>query len=127
MAYVKGTDISGLSRFFLKRVANGKIEIHNSLRSVLSYDVLSTMLAEAKQDFVSAEGKVIRDMPQAEIFVMTKKIDGVKYIIGLSEIRIGNLVVQLGAAALAGTAAIAATGVIVNVHMYQKLRVCRTL
>ena len=87
MAYVKGTDISGLSSFFLKRVANGKIEIHNSLRSVLSYDVLSTMLAEAKQDFVSAEGKVIRDMPQAEIFVMTKKIDGVKYIIGLSEIR----------------------------------------
>lgn len=87
MEYVRGTDINTLSKFWLKRVADGRIEIHESLRDVLSYEVLSSMLAEAKQSFVTAEGKVIKDMPQAEIYFMTKKINKKKYLIGLSEIR----------------------------------------
>ena len=87
MEYVRGTDINSLSRFFLKRVANGKIEIHESLRNELSYEILSDMLSEAKQGFVNEEGKLIKEMPQAEILVMTKKIDKKKYIIGLTEIR----------------------------------------
>lgn len=87
MTYVKGTDINTLSRFTLKGIANGRLEIHESLRDVLSYEVLSTMLAEAKTGFVDAYGKTIKDMPSAEIFYMTKKIDKKKYIIGLSEIK----------------------------------------
>lgn len=87
MEYVRGTDINSLSRFFLKRVADGKIEIHESLRDELSYEILSDMLTEAKQGFVNEEGKLIKEMPQAEILVMTKKIDKKKYIIGLTEIR----------------------------------------
>lgn len=87
MEYVRGTDINSLSKFFLKRVADGKIEIHESLRDDLSYEVLSNILSEAKQGFVNEEGKLIKDMPQAEILVMTKKIDKKKYIIGLTEIR----------------------------------------
>ena len=87
MEYVKGTDINTLSKFWLKRVADGRIQIHESLRSVLSYEVLSNMLTEAKQSFITADGKTIKDMPQSEIFFMTKKIDKKKYIIGLSEIR----------------------------------------
>ena len=87
MEYVRGTDINSLSKFFLKRVANGKIEIHESLRNDLSYEILSDMLTEAKQGFVNEDGKLIKDMPQAEILVMTKKIDKKKYIIGLTEIR----------------------------------------
>ena len=87
MEYVRGTDINTLSKFWLKRVADGRIEIHESLRDVLSYEVLSSMLAEAKQSFVTAEGKVIKDMPQAEIYFMTKKINKKKYLIGLSEIK----------------------------------------
>lgn len=87
MEYVRGTDINSLSKFFLKRVADGKIEIHESLRDELSYEILSDMLIEAKQGFVNEEGKLIKDMPQAEILVMTKKIAKKKYIIGLTEIR----------------------------------------
>ncbi|MBR4404693.1 MAG: hypothetical protein IKT10_06215 [Clostridiales bacterium] len=87
MEYVRGTDINALSKFWLKRVADGRIEIHESLRSVLSYELLSNMLTEAKQSFVTADGKVIKDMPQAEILFMTKKINKKKYIIGLSEIK----------------------------------------
>ena len=87
MEYVRGTDINKLSKFYIKRIADGRIGIHESLRDVLSYDVLSSMLSEAKQSFVTAEGKVIKDMPRAEIFFMTKKINKKKYLIGLTEIR----------------------------------------
>ena len=87
MDYVKGCDIFGLSNFNLKRIANGKIEIEESLQNVLSYEVLSDMLAEAKVNFTDGNGKIIKGMPTAEIFVMTKKIDGKKYIIGVSVIK----------------------------------------
>ncbi len=87
MEYVKGCDIFGLSRFSLRRIESGKIGIIESLKDVLSYEVLKDMLAEAKTDFVNGNGKTIKDMPSAEIFVMTKKIDKKKYIIGLSYIR----------------------------------------
>lgn len=87
MDYVKGCDIFGLSNFNLKRIANGKIEIEESLQNVLSYEVLSDMLAEAKVNFTDGNGKIIKGMPTAEIFVMTKKIDRKKYIIGVSVIK----------------------------------------
>ena len=71
MDYVKGIDIFGLSRFNLKKIADGRIAIADGLRDVLSYDVLSNMLAEAKIDFVDGHGKTIKDLPNSEIFVMT--------------------------------------------------------
>ena len=87
MDYVKGIDIFGLSRFNLKKIADGKIAIADGLRDVLSYDVLSNMLAEAKVDFVDGHGKTIKDLPNSEIFVMTKKIGKKKTIIGVSVIK----------------------------------------
>ncbi len=87
MEYVKGCDIFGLSKYTLKKIINGKVEIVDNLKNELSYEVLSNMLAEAKTDFVDCNGKTIKGMPQAEIFVMTKKIDKKKYIIGLSCIK----------------------------------------
>ena len=87
MDYVNGCDINTLSKFGLKRIANGKLKIIESLQDTLTYDSLSAMLTEAKTDFVNSDGKTIKDMPTAEIFYMTKKIDGQKYIIGLSYIK----------------------------------------
>ena len=87
MEYVKGCDIYVLSRFNIKRIANGKTEIHESLKDVLSYEVLSDMLAEARKNFVDSYGKEIKDLPTAEVFIMTKKINKVKTIIGLSVIK----------------------------------------
>ena len=45
------------------------------------------MLVEAKTSFVDSNGKTIKDMPSAEIFFMTKKIDKKKILIGLSVIK----------------------------------------
>ena len=87
MDYVKGCDINTLSKFTLKRIAQDKIGIIDGLKDVLSYEVLSDMLAEAKTPFVTGEGKTIKDMPSADIFIMTKKINKKKYIIGLSFIK----------------------------------------
>ena len=87
MDYVKGCDIFGLSKFNLKKIADGRIGIEESLRNTLSYEVLSDMLAEAKVSFTDGNGKTIKGMPLAEIFVMTKKINKKKYIIGVSVIK----------------------------------------
>ncbi len=87
MDYVKGCDFFELSRFNLKKIADGRIGIIEGLRDVLSGEILGSMLEEAKVDFVDADGKTIKGMPTEEIFVMTKKIDKKKYIIGLSVIK----------------------------------------
>ena len=84
MDYVKGCDFYELSKNILKNVANGKIGIADELNDKLTYPALSSMLENAKIDFVDGNGKSIKSMPSAEIFVMTKKIDKKKYIIGLS-------------------------------------------
>ena len=84
MDYVKGCDFYELSKYTLKNVANGKIGIAEGLKDELTYPALSSMLEKAKIDFVDGSGKTIKGMPSAEIFIMTKKIDKKKYIIGLS-------------------------------------------
>ena len=84
MDYVKGCDFYSLSKYILKNVANGKIGIAEGLENVLSYPVLSDMFENAKTDFVDGNGKTVKGMPSAEIYIMTKKIEKKKYIIGLS-------------------------------------------
>ena len=84
MDYVKGCEFFELSKYILKHVANGKIGIADGLKDELTYPALSSMLENAKTDFVDGNGKTVKGMPSAEIFVMTRKIDKKKYIIGLS-------------------------------------------
>ena len=87
MDYVKGCDVTSLSNFRLKRIASGKLKIVDGLKDVLSYEILSDMLAEAKKDFVTGAGKTVKGLPSSEIFLLTKKIDRQNYIIGLSEMK----------------------------------------
>ena len=87
MENVKGCEFFGLTNYTLKKIVNGKIDIADGLKNVLSYEVLSDMLTNAKVDFVNSDGKTVKGMPSEEIFVMTKKIDKKKYIIGLSGIK----------------------------------------
>lgn len=87
MEYVKGCDIIGLSKYSLKKITDGRIEIAEGLRDVLSLEILSGLFEEAKTDFTDGNGKTIKGLPSGEIFVMTKKIDKKKYIIGVSCIK----------------------------------------
>ena len=98
MDYVKGCDITVLTKYNLKKVEDGRIRIADSLSTVLSYEKLSSMLTEAKKNFVDCNGKTIKDMPTSEIFIMIKKINKQKYIIGLSVMkRIAALVFAIAA------------------------------
>ena len=47
MGYVKGCDVTDLTKGKLRKIENGKLEIIDGLKDVLSYEVLSDMLAEA--------------------------------------------------------------------------------
>lgn len=87
MEYVKGCDIIGLSKYSLKKITEGRIEIAEGLRDVLSLEILSGLFEESKTDFTDGNGKTIKGLPSGEIFVMTKKIDKKKYIIGVSCIK----------------------------------------
>ena len=87
MEYVKGCDIIGLSKYSLKKITEGRIEIAEGLRDVLSLEILSGLFEEAKTDFTDGSGKTVKGLPSGEIFVMTKKIDKKKYIIGVSCIK----------------------------------------
>ena len=87
MEYVKGCDIIGLSKYSLKKITEGRIEIAEGLRAVLSLEILSGLFEKAKTDFTDGSGKTIKGLPSGEIFVMTKKIDKKKYIIGVSCIK----------------------------------------
>ncbi|MCR5383693.1 MAG: hypothetical protein K6E72_03505 [Saccharofermentans sp.] len=87
MEYVKGCDIIGLSKYSLKKITECRIEIAEGLRDVLSLEILSGLFEEAKTDFTDGNGKTIKGLPSGEIFVMTKKIDKKKYIIGVSCIK----------------------------------------
>ena len=87
MEYVKGCDVFGLSKYSLKKITEGRIEVAEGLRDVLSIEILSGLFEEARTDFTDGNGKTIKGLPSAEIFVMTKKIDRKKYIIGVSVIK----------------------------------------
>lgn len=84
MDYVIGCDITVLSRSVLKKVSDGRIRIADGLESELSYENLSNMFKEAKTSFVNCDGKTIKDMPTSEIFIIIKKINKQKTLIGLS-------------------------------------------
>ena len=87
MGYVKGCDITDLTKGKLRKIENGKLEIIDDLKDVLSYEVLSDMFAEAKVDYVNSDGKTIKDCPNSEILMLIKKIDKKKYILGLTVIK----------------------------------------
>lgn len=87
MGYVKGCDVTDLTKGKLRKIENGKLEIIDGLKDVLSYEVLSDMLAEAKENYVDSDGKTISDCPNSEILVLIKKIDKKKYILGLTVIK----------------------------------------
>lgn len=84
MDYVFSCDITVLSKYNLKKIADGRIRIADGLKNELSYEKLSDMLAEAKTPFTDCNGKTIKDMPTSEIFIMIKKINKQKHIIGLA-------------------------------------------
>ena len=87
MGYVKGCDVTVLSRYMLKKFENGKIEIVDELKEMLSIEQLREMFETSSMNFIDHSGKEVKGQPSGYIFVMFKKINKQKYLLGFAKIK----------------------------------------
>ena len=84
MGYVKGCDVVVVSNYIMKKIENGKYVMNNDLKYELSVEDMKNMLEKANRDFVTAEGKVDCGRPSGQLFMITKKIDKQRVILGVA-------------------------------------------
>lgn len=87
MGYVKGCDVTVLSKYMLKKFENGKIEIVDELKEILSIEQLREMFETSRKNFIDYNGKEVKGQPSGYIFVMFKKINKQKYLLGFAKIK----------------------------------------
>ena len=87
MSYVKGCSFIALSKYVMKKFDKEKITIAEELGGILSLAHLKELLDEACADFVNASGEVEKGRPAGQVFVLTKKIDKQKKVIGYAAIK----------------------------------------
>ncbi|MBO4864217.1 MAG: hypothetical protein J5517_07615 [Eubacterium sp.] len=82
MGYVKGCDITNLSGYVLKKFDNQKIMIADELSGILSLEHLKEMFEKTKEKYYNGNNEEVKGAPSGTIYVLYKKIDGVKYLLG---------------------------------------------
>lgn len=87
MGYVKGCDVTVLSKYMLKKFENGKIEIVDELKEMLSIEQLREMFETSSKNFIDHSGKEVKGQPSGYIYVIFKNINKQKYLLGLAKIK----------------------------------------
>ena len=87
MGYVKGCDVTILSKYMFKKFENGKLEIADELKEMLSLDQLREMLETTSKNFIDYSGKEVKGQPSGYIYVIFKKINKQKYLLGLAKFK----------------------------------------
>ena len=87
MGYVKGCDVTVLSKYMFKKFENGKLEIADELKEMLSLDQLREMLETTSKNFIDYSGKEVKGQPSEYIYVIFKKINKQKILLGLATIK----------------------------------------
>ena len=87
MVYVKGCDVTVLSKYMFKKFENGKLEIADELKEMLSLDQLREMLETTSKNFIDYSGKEVKGQPSGYIYVIFKKINKQKILLGLATIK----------------------------------------
>ena len=87
MGYVKGCDVTVLSKYMFKKFENGKLEIADELKEMLSLDQLREMLETTSKNFIDYSGKEVKGQPSGYIYVIFKKINKQKILLGLATIK----------------------------------------
>ena len=87
MGYVKGCDVTILSKYMFKKFENGKLEIADELKEMLSLDQLREMLETTSKNFIDYSGKEVKGQPSGYIYVILKKINKQKILLGLATIK----------------------------------------
>lgn len=84
MGYVKGCDTVIVSNYVMNMIEKGKYVMNADLQCELSVSEMRNMLDKANSHFVTAEGKVDKSRTSGQIFMMTKKIDKQRVILGVA-------------------------------------------
>lgn len=87
MGYVKGCDITILSPSLLRKIENGKIIIAEEIKDKLSVEKLRDLIDEALKDFVDYSGAVKHGVNSGRIFILLKKIEKQKTLLGISVVK----------------------------------------
>ena len=84
MGYVKGCDITLLSNYTMKMFDSGKLVLADGLKDFITVDELKGIVAAANGNFVDPEGKEIKGRQAGLVYVLMKKVDKQKQIMGFA-------------------------------------------
>lgn len=87
MGYVKGCDLSIVSKSIIKKIEEGKMIIAEELKAEMPVDKLKAMFEEASKNFVDITGSEKKGVPSGHVYIMTKKIDKQRVILGAASIK----------------------------------------
>ena len=84
MGYVKGCELTLLSKYVLNKMDKGKLLMADGLKNQLSQDELKQLFERASANFVNDEGKELKGVQTGVVYAMLKKIDKQRYLIGIA-------------------------------------------
>ena len=87
MGYVKGCDLSIVSKSIIKKIEEGKMIIAEELKAEMPVDKLKAMFEEASKNFVDITGSEKKGVPSGHVYIMTKKIEKQRVILGAASIK----------------------------------------
>lgn len=87
MGYVKGCDFSIVSKTWIKKFESSKALIEDGFMNTLPLDKLKEMFEEVSKDFTDISGNVRKGVPSGHIYIMTKKIDKKRILLGAASIK----------------------------------------
>ena len=84
MGYVKGCELVNITNYVMKKIEKGQYVMNSDLQYELSIEELRSMLDKANSYFVTADGTEDKYRTAGQIFMMTKKIDKKRVILGVA-------------------------------------------
>ena len=87
MGYVKGCELTLLSKYVVNKLYKGKLQMADGLMAQLSAEDLKHLVERANANFVNDEGKEIKGVQAGVVYAMLKKIDKQKYLIGIAAMK----------------------------------------
>lgn len=87
MGYVKGCELTLLSKYVVNKLDKGKLQMADGLMAQLSAEDLKHLVERANANFVNDEGKEIKGVQAGLVYAMLKKTDKQKYVIGVTAMK----------------------------------------
>lgn len=87
MGYVKGCELTILTKYVMKKFEKGKLLLADGLKEQLSLESLKQLTDWANANFINDEGTELKGVQTGIVYAMLKKIDKQKYVIGVAAMK----------------------------------------